>query len=463
MTGRIEEGLEAAGRRLRGMLGRLYRRGRARRLFRDRKGVPEALACLHPGERLEAVEEQYHIRKLGISLLACAAAGVVLAGPGICWALDPGRQPVSALERPGYLEGDRSQQLYVQGEAGEGRLSLTLGERQYTQKEAQAHLQEVMAELDSVIRGENQSLDRVEYPLNLVREWPDYGISLEWYSGTPEVLDSRGVIADSHVEGSCLVELRALLRCGQYESTYRCTANVYPRKREAEDAFLALADASLREQEARTAAQASFALPEEIGGEEVTYYLPQDTSGWSAGCLLLALAVLLYFWRDERLLREARGRDAQMMADYPAIVSRLTILLGAGMSVPNALEKMTEDYLARRERGGRKRYAYEEMAVAVRETNSGIPQAQAYERLGKRCRLMPYRKLAGLLAQAVRMGNKRLAAQMKEEVSEALEERRQRARKAGEEAGTKMLGPMMLLLAVTVLIVLFPALQTFGV
>ena len=133
------------------------------------------------------------------------------------------------------------------------------------------------------------------------------------------------------------------------------------------------------------------------------------------------------------------------------------------MSVPNALEKMTEDYLARRERGGRKRYAYEEMAVAVRETNSGIPQAQAYERLGKRCRLMPYRKLAGLLAQAVRMGNKRLAAQMKEEVSEALEERRQRARKAGEEAGTKMLGPMMLLLAVTVLIVLFPALQTFGI
>ena len=40
---------------------------------------------------------------------------------------------------------------------------------------------------------------------------------------------------------------------------------------------------------------------------------------------------------------------------------------------------------------------------------------------------------------------------------EALEERRARARKAGEQAGTKLLFPMMLMLLVVLVVIMVPA------
>lgn len=449
------------GDRMRRSLGKVYRRAWYRRLFAERKGIPNALACLHPGERMDAVEEEYHINKLWSLLLAGTAAIAVLAGTGIGFILDPGERTVTGLDRPGYLEGDRRQTILVQGTEDEGKITVTVSERKYTYEETQQHFEEVAGQLERVIAGENASLDRVEYPLNLVREWPAYGITLEWYSGTPEVLDSTGRIADDHLEGSCLVELKATLRYEEYESIYRCTANVYPPKRDRESLFLAQAEASLSEAQAASKTMEEMNLPDTIAGEQVHYYIPQERPGLLLGGVLLLTAVLLYFWKDEKLMEQAKRRDAQLLADYPAIVSRLTVLLGAGMSATNALAKIAGDYLDRRKQGGPKRYAYEEIAVAIREINSGIPQTKAYERLGSRCRLMPYRKLSSLLIQNIRMGNKKMTGLMKEEASAALEERRQRAKKSGEEAGTKMLGPMTALLAVTVLIVLFPALRSF--
>ena len=46
---------------------------------------------------------------------------------------------------------------------------------------------------------------------------------------------------------------------------------------------------------------------------------------------------------------------------------------------------------------------------------------------------------------------------LKTEASQAFEERKARARRLGEEAGTKLLAPMFLMLAVVLVIVIVPA------
>ncbi len=50
-----------------------------------------------------------------------------------------------------------------------------------------------------------------------------------------------------------------------------------------------------------------------------------------------------------------------MIRDYPEIISKLTLFLGAGMTVKRAWKKIVTDYETAREAKG-ERYIYEEMA-----------------------------------------------------------------------------------------------------
>lgn len=112
-----------------------------------------------------------------------------------------------------------------------------------------------------------------------------------------------------------------------------------------------------------------------------------------------------------------------MMLDYPEIMNKLTLLIGAGMTVKKAWEKIVQDYERQKDSMG-VRYAYEEMAVAYREMRSGLTETESYERFGRRCGLKAYRRLAGLLEQNLRKGTKGLTALLGIESRQAFEERR---------------------------------------
>lgn len=100
---------------------------------------------------------------------------------------------------------------------------------------------------------------------------------------------------------------------------------------------------------------------------------------------------------------------------------------------------------------------YEEMALACREMQNGVSEGRAYENFGLRCRLPCYLKLAALLEQNLKKGNRGLSGLLREEVAEAFEQRKELAREQGEKAATRLLFPMVLTLAVVMLLVLVPA------
>ena len=75
---------------------------------------------------------------------------------------------------------------------------------------------------------------------------------------------------------------------------------------------------------------------------------------------------------------------------------------------------------------------------------------------------MKSRKLAFLLISHLRQGNEKILSLLSDETDAALEERRNLARKKGEEAGTKLLFPMMLMLVVVMFLILLPAFSGFG-
>ena len=67
------------------------------------------------------------------------------------------------------------------------------------------------------------------------------------------------------------------------------------------------------------------------------------------------------------------------------------------------------------------------------------------------------------LSQNLRKGTKGLSELLKLESIQAFEERKARAKRLGEEAGTKLLLPMFLMLAVVLIIVIVPAFLTMQI
>ena len=72
-------------------------------------------------------------------------------------------------------------------------------------------------------------------------------------------------------------------------------------------------------------------------------------------------------------------------------------------------------------------------------------------------------KFAALIIQNSKKGNKGFSQLLISEAREAFEDRMEIARKRGEEAGTKLLIPMMLLLILVFLIIMIPAFMSFQI
>jgi pilus assembly protein TadC len=162
---------------------------------------------------------------------------------------------------------------------------------------------------------------------------------------------------------------------------------------------------------------------------------------------------------DRELLNKVEKRNREMLLDYPEIINKFTLLVGAGMSLSNAWAKISVDY---KEKGRRKRYAYEEMMITYGELKIGTSETIAYERFGRRVRLLPYLRFSSLIAQNVKKGSSTLLSQLELEAVEAFEERKELAKRMGEEAGTKLLVPMMLMLLIVLAIIMVPAFLSFS-
>ena len=82
--------------------------------------------------------------------------------------------------------------------------------------------------------------------------------------------------------------------------------------------------------------------------------------------------------------------------------------------------------------------------------------------IGERNPLREYRKLALLLEQNLRKGTRELLAMLDREELLAFELRQNLAKKAGEEASTRLLLPMIGLLGIVMAILLIPAMMTMN-
>lgn len=389
----------------------------------------------------------YWQKKYIITVIIGIAAAVVLIALAVAAGGRDDYEYISELVRP-----DSGEILYelevIQGESID-ELQVYVGGRVLTDEE----LEQVFAQAEKLLEerflGENEGMDMIENPVNLINTLPEYDMQVRWYIEDREVIDYWGNIYQGNEEKTTTVIATLVYEkeAGEEKSReyiYEPKVSPYSERQLHNMEIKEIFDTA----DADSANRDSVILPQSYNGRKLQYRIKKKNEAFRFILIIpLIIAVVII---EKRSMQAGRKKKLQeeLTREYPEIISKLSLLTGAGMTPYNALKRIAADGDGE---------AYSRLAAVVGNIQSGASERAQYSSFGRIFGLGAYSRLGSMLEQNTVKGNERLRIMLREECEQALEERKARARKAGEQAGTKMLFPMMLMLLIVMAVIMVPA------
>lgn len=193
-----------------------------------------------------------------------------------------------------------------------------------------------------------------------------------------------------------------------------------------------------------------------ITGGQLTYLLTLAPLGLFIGAitndalfavLALAATAVIILSLDMDVNKAVEKKREEVLSDYPEVLSKLTLLVNAGLVVREAWTKVayTSD-----------RALYKEMQITSEEMSNGVSDIDALSNFSQRCAVKEIRKFASILAQNIQKGGSELALSLRYMNEESWEEKKHRAKRKGETAGSKLMIPMMIMFVGILLMVIVP-------
>ena len=102
------------------------------------------------------------------------------------------------------------------------------------------------------------------------------------------------------------------------------------------------------------------------------------------------------------------------------------------------------------------------MDYALAEIQSGRPESVAYEEFARRCKVKEVTKFVSVIVMNLRRGGAEVIPVLRQQGDECWEMRKAAAKQMGEEAGTRILLPLMIMFVGIILIVATPAVLSFN-
>ena len=232
-------------------------------------------------------------------------------------------QDISYIARKAQGQGSSVEELEVEVDGMEESLRFEVAEQEYTEAEVEVLFAEVMEQLDEIILGENESLDRVEYDLDLVRSLEDYPVQISWELDSYKVMDMDGNIQEADVvEEGTLVELRGNISYLGEEVIYVRNAMIYPRTLEGEELLFSEIQKAVQSAEEGSRKEKGFALPTEINGKALSWKTKATYQGAYVIVLGIVLAAFLVYRQREDKRKEKERRHAELIREYPGMISK---------------------------------------------------------------------------------------------------------------------------------------------
>lgn len=427
------------------------------RFFRRHVPVPgnveDGLCRLYPGQKREQLIQIFYEEKIKLVLLVCLA-GALFGGMA---KLSAGKQSVlrgdNSILRGEFEDGANRLSLVGKIQDREDTFRIRLEPRELTTEEVLNYVSSFREEVGSLILGENEGFGQIVMPLDLQESYEGYPFEVSWESGDLKLLDSGGEIGTLLQSEEVL--LQYTLRYGEYEYKGEIPLVLHPSERtEEEQKALELA-LYLEQSERDNRKSEVYVLPATWGESEIKWSVERKDYGAILWCMTPVLAVLLFFVKDQDIQKDLEERAEALRQEYPELVHMLVLYIGAGMSVRGAFAKIAQEYEKRQES-----FCGKELLLLCRQLQAGTMEELAIDSFGRRVGVREYIRLSTLLVQNRKRGNKELLSRLLEEADASLEGQLLSARKSGEEAGTKLLIPMVCMLGIVMVIIMVPAFGT---
>ncbi len=331
------------------------------------------------------------------------------------------------------------------------KITIRIPSRDMTQEEAELLLEEAEEQLMKTVDG-TLIREKITLP-GVVGQ-----VTVKYLSLSPDLIRSDGLLLKEPGEEQRELFLRVTLEAGGY------TRKVLLRLSQ-----ICLADLTEEErldllakqiEDGRFLDNDQMNLPERtVTGEAVSLSPAIDPHPEKVFLILLLLPVL-WVYQEQEARKLWKERDEKMMLKLPEFVGELMILSRAGLSLPLCLIRIGQDYRKQREKGEKIDVLYEEIARIGEEIAEGISFREAVRQMGERTAVPRIRQLCHILIQNERRSNVYLLDRLMELSEEAWEGRKQRVRELSETADTRLVFPLVLMMAVVLMVVLAPSLIT---
>lgn len=356
--------------------------------------------------------------------------------------------------RPSFEEGSKKVPLYVWTEDGEKRrIDLEIHEQAPNEIEMEATQKSLYEEIKTKVLGENMSFDFITKDLNFVNKSAN-GYRIKWEVSPYNLFDVEGHILKDNVRKSQEFTLSAYVSI--YDEIKQFDFVGYISVEAAIEEVDLLEE--IRRIEKESSAEGIFRLPNVVNGQNVTYEEKKESKLGFLILFWLAIWGCLFGIKAEEKKKRREKLTQELLNDYPSVISLLSILTTAGMTLAQAFERITQDY---EKNNSVIRPGFEEIKKAYYKQKSGVEEQKTYLEIGQESNLHEYRKLGNLLEQNLRKGVKGLSQLLESELLHAFELKKQLIKRESEKATSKLLFPMMLLLAIVLMIILIPSMMTF--
>lgn len=354
----------------------------------------------------------------------------------------------ASLERNEPGEGKKEYLLFADvGDEKIDNIEIIVDEREYSLDECKVLAGECRASVITQLLNGNEDLRNITDDFAFNQYIEGYPFEITYKTDTPEYIGKTGEILFS---GEFVTEIDICLSYGEYHDEFSVRACVKPSESVRRGIIKNELEAKLRVNENVT--DKDVHLPTEVSGERVSYTIPgkEKNPAYIVLAFSVCLALLYGAKNDEK--KEEEKRKEQILSEYPVMLQKMSLYLASGMTIRNALTRIYEE--GKKKKGSP---LYEEMGISINELQSGISEGVVYERLGERTKVTEMVRFTALLSQNLKKGSSKLKNLLSEESDSAFTKKKQRAVKKGEEAGTKLLFPMIMLLTDALLMIMIPA------
>ncbi|HBY19572.1 MAG: hypothetical protein A2Y24_03575 [Clostridiales bacterium GWE2_32_10] len=360
------------------------------------------------------------------------------------------------IEKQEFKEGKIAGYIEANIDNEKGIYRINVGEKSPTDKQVVDRIINVLNQ--DFIKGDNESLSEVSKKLKLITE-NDYGAIVTWTTNSENIDITTGeVLRKPKGEGN--INARLTLKVSKNKVIKQKVFQLciledtkIKQQREIDEAYKSL-DKIMKK--VNKAGDTDYIeLPDKVNKLAVswdTYKVTQKEKDDRVGIFIIGMIVIFgivykkYKQIDEKIIK----RKQQIELEFCEFLNKFVLFIEAGLTISGTLDKITKN-------ATKNDYLYLELKRLHNDINSGVYEIDAYNNFAKRCNSIYINKFVSNVTQSIKKGNSGLKSSLKEILKETWENRKNMAKKRGEEASTKLIFPLVIIFLAIMLLIIYPA------